>query len=53
LVWAATELLVEQMKSHAIFEFYRQKAETLAAAEAAAERGEGYVPKPVENQLRT
>ena len=47
LVWATTELLVEQMKGHAIFEFYRQKAEALAAAE----RGEEYVPKPVENQL--
>jgi predicted phage terminase large subunit-like protein len=51
LVWATTELLVEQMKGYAIYELYRQKAEALAAAEAAAERGERYVPKPVENPL--
>ena len=35
------------MKGWGIFEFYRQKAEALAAAE----RGEEVQPKPVENQL--
>jgi predicted phage terminase large subunit-like protein len=33
LVWAATELLVEQMKGYAIFEVYRQRAAELAAAQ--------------------
>jgi len=46
----ALEMLNPQMKGWGLFELYRQKAEALAAEKAAAERGEEYVPPPIENQ---
>jgi len=37
LVWAATELLVEQMKGYGLFEFYRRQAEAKAKVEIQPE----------------
>jgi predicted phage terminase large subunit-like protein len=47
----ALEMLNPQMKGWGIYELYRRNAEALAAEKAAAERGEEYVPRPVENPL--
>ena len=42
LVWALTDLLVEQMFNHGIFELYRHQAEQLAAKNAPAKREVSY-----------
>jgi hypothetical protein len=47
LVWAATELLVEPMKSWGIFELYRQRAAALEAEKA------GLPPPPSTRETKT
>ena len=45
LVWATTELLVEQMNGYGIFELYRRRAEAKARAEMTGEQPEPEKPE--------
>lgn len=51
LVWATTELLVEQMKGYGLYEHYRRMAEEKSAREEAAQRGKEYIPPPANNSI--
>jgi len=44
LVWALTDLLVEQMSNQGIFDLYRRQAEQLAAKNAPTKREITYAP---------